>query len=147
MDEREVEYIKGKCCPVSGIVCLHSSRNADLWSYRGRVQSNLEMLQGPWRSHLLHMRWGIWDLQLSPFMPWWGKFHPLWNQFAKEFLLPSSLFHLPFFLSSPSPLILVRGNTNNSGNFQRRWEQNGQNLLPIVKSHSRNELQNRHLIY
>lgn len=145
MDEREVEYVKGRCSPVSGIVYLYSSRNADLWSSRGTEQPgdaprSLEVTPP-------HMRQRIWDLQLSPFTPWWSKFHPLWKKFAKELLVPSSFFHLPFFLSSPSPLILVWGNTNNSGNFQRRWEQNGQNLLPIVKSHSRNELQNRHSIY
>lgn len=38
MDEREVEYVKGRCSPVSGIVYLHSSRNADLWSSRGTEQ-------------------------------------------------------------------------------------------------------------
>jgi len=30
MDEREDEYIKARCSPVSGIACTHSSRNGDL---------------------------------------------------------------------------------------------------------------------
>lgn len=69
-------------------------------------------------------------------MPWQITFHPHRKTFAKEFLVLSSLkdkcpFSLAFFLSSPLPLISVRGTQQQWELSEKDEEKNGQNLLPI----------------